>query len=114
EVLERVRGFREHLGGEDLRALGLQNIAQAGREQFVRASVIDAVDDAVDIEVLDTLGDKVKRDVRREGPVEQPRWQTVVLREGKPVPDRITGRRIALRVLAEVAQEVVRMSGRAV
>jgi len=97
---------REHLGREHVRPLVAQDLLQALRQQLVRRHVVDLPDHPVEVVLLGVLGGEVQGDVRREGPVEQARGKAVVLRDGQPVPDRVAGRRLALRVLPEVAQQV--------
>jgi hypothetical protein len=72
-----------------------------------------AVDDPEDGVVLAPGGGReVQRHHRREGPIEQSRRQSVVLAEREPIPLR-RPRRLLMRVLAEVAQEVA-FNGRVV
>jgi hypothetical protein len=65
-----------------------------------------AVDDPEDGVVLAPGGCReMQRHHRREGPIEQPRRQAVVLTEREPIPLG-RARRLLMRVLAEVAQKV--------
>ena len=85
--------------------LAVERSCAAAGGRLVRA-VVDAPDDAVLVVPLEVVGREVQRDVGGEGPVEQPRRQAVVLRQGQPVPDRVGRDGAARGVLAEVAQEM--------
>jgi hypothetical protein len=63
-------------------------------------------DQPVLVELDRARGREVQRDVGRVRPVEHPRREPVVLRERKPVPELVDLADIAVRVLAEIAQQV--------
>ena len=106
---------RNHLAGllEMSLAIGiglmiaqLEDLPKRVWQQLVRPHVVDRPHDAVDVVALPRGRREVQRDVRRVGPVEQPCRQAVVLRQREPVPRRVVGHVVAVRVLAEVADQL--------
>jgi len=72
----------------------------------MRPHVIDAPDRPVEMHPLDIRRREMHRDERRIRPVQQPRWQPVMLRHRQPVPDAIAGNDIPMGVLPEIPDKV--------
>ena len=72
----------------------------------MRLHVVDTPHHAVEVVALQVRGDEVQGDVRRVGPVEQARGQSVVLAEGEPVPQGVDRHVPSRGVLAEVPQQM--------
>ena len=105
ERLQRLE-LGQHVNGEGLRLLLLEDCLEPFRQQRVRLDEVHAPDDAVLVVFLRVFGREVQRDKRRVGPVDEPRRQPVMLPEREPVPHRIdTRRRLRVRVLQKVAQQ---------
>ena len=77
--------------------------AQAVRQELVRAVDIDAPDQPVLVHAFEIGRGEVERDEGGVGPVQKPRRQSVMLRQRQPVPDRIPGCFVAVRVFSEIS-----------
>ena len=106
EALEGRRRALQHLRGEDVRRLFVEELAQAARQVLVRGDVVDAPDHGVSREVARIVRREVERHVGRERPVEKSRGKAVMLREREPVPNGIARYGARAGELPEVAQEV--------
>ena len=83
--------------------------AQRRRQQLVGFLIIDAPDRAVVIEFAEILGGEVCGHIRRICPVRKPRRKTVMLGQGKPVPNPIAVDLLLGRVFAKAGEQMFLM-----
>jgi len=97
----------QHLHREHVGPLPTEAKAQALGYELVGLQIIDTPDHAVPIELGKVRGRKMERGIGRVGPVEEPRRQPVVLRDGEPMPHGVALDHPAMGVFAEVAQQML-------